>query len=442
MTRLLNKICIFMLICSLTVTSVSFAFAEEETAKYRATSIRQLKMRLTEDMQSRGIASIPDNTTLDILAIGDDYFKVKYLNRIGYVQSKFFKDFQVNLSSITVEESAAPPQEEAPLDTQIMITDPNGVFDTMQEFTARYKAKNKESAVLYSEPNDQSSYLITVPKYSEELVLSQIKGDWAMAQYAGVTGYIKTNLLVQYDFIDPYADRFPGIVNYKYAAVLPVDTPLYDQKNTTQIHKVIPAGSVIGVEAPDANGYMHVAYMKRRHALIKEDNALQLIEVKDFDKAEKGDLISVFTTFFPVHNSNLDIIGRVYNMYHSADMINGKILQPGEQVSMNNMIGPYKKSNGYMKAPIASKEVSVGYGGGTCQLNTTTYNTLLQIPVLVNYRRVHSKSGAVYVPVGFDAAVGSISTIDMKFSNTLPYPIMLQYYISDNILTSLVYRAE
>lgn len=414
--------------------------SENLTPKYQATSINRLKVRKTEAMDSRGVAGIPENTTVDILEIVGDQFKVIYRDRVGYVKARNFKDFKVNLPEL----SFALPKET--FDTKeaknIISVTVNGAFDTQEEYTARYVAKNTDTAFLYAEPDESSKSLITVPRYTEELTLSQIKGDWAMGQYNGVVGYIPTRLLVQYDFLDPYAERFPGIVNYKYAAVLAVDTPLYDRNNTSKIHKVIPAGAVIGVEEPDSNGFMHVAYMKRRHALIKESNAIEKVPVKSYDEAEKGDLISIFTSFFPVHNSNLDIIGRVYNMYHSADMLNGLILQPGERVSMNNLIGPYKKTKGYMKAPIASKIVSTGYGGGTCQLNTTTYNSLLQVPLLVDYRRVHSKSGAVYVPVGMDAAVGSLSSVDMKFSNTLPYPVMLQYYVSDNILTSLIYRAE
>lgn len=447
MNRSLKKMVSFALLICLLLSFAQISSAEEQAVpKYRATSIRQLKLRDTPDLNARGIASIPENTTLDILEIVDDNFKVLYNNRAGYVQSKFFKNFQVNLPSVKSAEQAAPqPEQETAAgesSAKIVVSSADSSFNTEEPFTPRYKAKNTRAAALFKGPDEKSGFVVAVPRYSEELVLSQIKGDWAMAMYANKVGYIRTDILVQYDFIDPYAERFPGITNYQYAAVLPVDTPLYDRKNTAKVHKVIPAGAVIGVEPPDENGFMHVAYMKRRHALIKESNAIELVKVVPYSEAKKGDLISVFTSFFPVHNSNLDIIGRVYNMYHSADMLNGRVLQPGEQVSMNQMIGPYKKFKGYMKAPIASKVADTGYGGGTCQLNTTVYNTLLQVPVLVNHRRVHSKSGAVYVPVGFDAAVGSISTIDMKFTNTLPYPIMLQYYVSDNILTSLIYRAE
>lgn len=129
-------------------------------------------------------------------------------------------------------------------------------------------------------------------------------------------------------------------------------------------------------------------------------------------------------------------------MLLAGDKLSGTILQPNEELSMNDIMGPYKKSTGYMEAPIASKTVNYGYGGGTCQVNTTMYNTLLQVPLLVKHRRVHSRSGAVYAPVGFDAAVGSLSSINMIFKNTLSYPILLEYDISDNVLTCLIYRAD
>ncbi len=434
MFKLKKIFCIALCVCLLPTLLLA------ETAQYTATTTKALKLKKEANANARGIGSIPEGKQLSILEIVGDHFKVDYNGRIGYVSANYFKDFAI------LEQKTSPIVllEDEMLETvePVQAVATNNDFNLDEGFVPRYVAKNTDTAVLYAQPDQNSNYVTTVPKYSFDLELSQICGEWAMAKYMDKVGYIKTEFLVQYDFIDPYAERFPGIVNYKYAAVFAEDTPLIDQKNPKKIHKVIPAGAVIGVEAPDENGLMHVAYMKRRHALVKQSNAIRLVEVKNYDEAQKGDLISVFTTFFPVHNSNADIIGRVYNMYHSTSMLNGKILQPGEQFSMNQEIGPYKKKTGYKKAPIASKTVSVGYGGGTCQVNTTMYNSLLQVPVHVKHRRVHSKSGAVYVPVGFDAAVGSLSSIDMRFENTLPYPIMLQYYVSDNILTSLIYRAE
>ncbi|MBQ4273069.1 MAG: VanW family protein, partial [Clostridia bacterium] len=47
-----------------------------------------------------------------------------------------------------------------------------------------------------------------------------------------------------------------------------------------------------------------------------------------------------------------------------------------------------------------SSEKLTGYGGGTCQVNTTFYNTVMQIPLLVTHRKVHAEVGMDYVKRG------------------------------------------
>ncbi|NMD39005.1 MAG: hypothetical protein GYA87_10055, partial [Christensenellaceae bacterium] len=415
---------------------IPITFTEEITTntQYTAVNIKTLKVRNAMDLNARGIGSIPVGTTVQILKVEKDWFFVKYMTVEGYVQSQFFKDFAVDISSST------PASDAETFDTPTQIIEVEA-FDDNIEFVANYVAKPNRSTPIYEKPDERTKKIAYIPKYAQ-IEIAQIKGQWAYIKYENNIGYILNEDLVQYDALNPYADLFPGIIKYKYAAVIAKDTPLIDQENPNNIHRTIPAGAVIGVQEADKNGMMHVRYMSSRHGLISEEDTISLVEAVPYDKAEPGDLISVFTTFFPVHNSNILIVGRVYNMYLSSEMLNGKIIDVGETISMNDEIGPYRSETGYKKAPIASKTVDYGYGGGTCQMNTTTYNTLIQIPILIKHRRVHSRSGAVYAPVGFDAATGSLASVNMIFENTLPYPIMMQYYVSENVLTCLIYRAK
>lgn len=431
-----KKLISLLLVFIVCFGAIPTTFSEElvTNTKYTAVNTKALKVRNAMDTNARGIGSIPSGTTVQILKVEKDWFLVKYKNVEGYVQSQFFKEFAVDIFSEALE-----GQTEA-LSTSVQIVEVED-FDDNIEFVANYVAKPNRSTPIHEKPDDRTRIVDYVPKYAQ-VEIAQIKGQWAYIRYGNSVGYISNENLVQYDALNPYADLFPGIIKYKYAAVIAKDTPLIDQEDSNNIHRTIPAGAVIGVEEADKNGMMHVRYMSSRHGLIAEEDTISLVEAVPYDKAEPGDLISVFTTFFPVHNSNILIIGRVYNMYLSSEMLNGKIINVGETISMNDEIGPYKPETGYKKAPIASKKVDYGFGGGTCQVNTTTYNALIQIPILIKHRRVHSRSGAVYAPVGFDAATGSLASVNMIFENTLPYPIMLQYYVSENVITSLVYRAK
>ena len=81
----------------------------------------------------------------------------------------------------------------------------------------------------------------------------------------------------------------------------------------------------------------------------------------------------------------------------------------------------------------------MGYGGGTCQVNTTFYVCTIQVPLLVTHRKVHAEVGMDYIPKGFDAAVGG-GNINLTMKNTLPYAIRYQFMNSDGVLTCCIFR--
>ena len=96
-----------------------------------------------------------------------------------------------------------------------------------------------------------------------------------------------------------------------------------------------------------------------------------------------------------------------------------------------------------MEGPIINYVSSqkLGYGGGICQVSTTLYNAILQIPIEVIKQQVHSSYGISYVPLDMDAAVGN-GNIDLRLRNTLPYDGRFVLQAVDGVLTVLVYRAS
>ena len=121
-------------------------------------------------------------------------------------------------------------------------------------------------------------------------------------------------------------------------------------------------------------------------------------------------------------------------------MNTGTILQPGEEYNQHQTIGPFSQSTGYHKAPIMKKDALWGYGGGTCQVNTTFYIATIPLPILVTHRRVHADVGIYYAKKGFDAAVGG-GSINLIMTNTMPYAIRYQMFVSDGVVTCCIYKA-
>lgn len=122
------------------------------------------------------------------------------------------------------------------------------------------------------------------------------------------------------------------------------------------------------------------------------------------------------------HNDNED---RNTNLRLICEILDGHILQPGEEFSFNGVVGERTAERGFKPAPAFSgNRLTNSIGGGACQTSTTLYNCVLLADLEVVTRLCH---GAVvsYVPLGLDAAV-NWGTTDFAFRNNFHFPIMIR----------------
>ena len=82
-------------------------------------------------------------------------------------------------------------------------------------------------------------------------------------------------------------------------------------------------------------------------------------------------------------------------------------------------------------------------GGGTCQVSSTLYNAVCQLPGLtIIQRNPHGYGGAKYLPIHCDAAVGS-DTLNFVFRNDYDFPVQLVgESTGDGALLMMIYRAD
>lgn len=109
---------------------------------------------------------------------------------------------------------------------------------------------------------------------------------------------------------------------------------------------------------------------------------------------------------------------RSYNISITASTINGTVIKNGETFSFNSIVGEPTADKGYKEADSFDKngETIQTLGGGNCQVSSTIYNVVLQIPELkVTERHAHIKP-VHYVAKDKDATVSYGST-DFKFKN-------------------------
>ena len=122
-------------------------------------------------------------------------------------------------------------------------------------------------------------------------------------------------------------------------------------------------------------------------------------------------LLAKFRTEAGVDNEDRD-----HNVKLAADTVNNTLIAPGEEFSMNAVIGETTEEQGYREAATYARgEVVPEFGGGVCQVSSTIYNAVIQAGLKTTERKNHSMTVS-YVPLGEDAMI-SYWNSDLKFKN-------------------------
>lgn len=139
-------------------------------------------------------------------------------------------------------------------------------------------------------------------------------------------------------------------------------------------------------------------------------------------------LISSYTTAFDPKQS------RAVNIALAASKINGTVIEPGQEFSFSDTVGPRTAENGFVIAPtFMNKEVVPGMGGGICQVSSTMYAAMLQGDIKATQRHAHSMPVS-YIPEGMDATI-SAGKKDLTFTNNFSFSIVINAVVDDGTVT-------
>lgn len=112
---------------------------------------------------------------------------------------------------------------------------------------------------------------------------------------------------------------------------------------------------------------------------------------------------------------------------NGTSKLNGKVLYPGEEISVCDNMVPFTEENGYEPAAsYANGAVVESFGGGICQVSTTLYQAVLQAELEVTERHNHSMI-VKYVEPSMDAAIAE-GAKDFRFVNNTEAPIYIEGY--------------
>ncbi len=129
--------------------------------------------------------------------------------------------------------------------------------------------------------------------------------------------------------------------------------------------------------------------------------------------------ISTYPTYFSTTDQN-----RVHNLKTALNILNGKVIMPGDIFSYNAVVGSASSAQGFKAASaFVGGNIVQEVGGGICQTVSTLYNAAILANLEIVQRKNHSLPVA-YVPGSRDATV-YYPSIDFKFKNTRLYPIKI-----------------
>jgi vancomycin resistance protein YoaR len=116
---------------------------------------------------------------------------------------------------------------------------------------------------------------------------------------------------------------------------------------------------------------------------------------------------------------------RRVNIQVGSSKFNGVIVKPGEEFSFNSHLGAIDAENGYLPEVVIKKDGLVAeFGGGLCQVSSTTFRAAMNAGLNITQRRNHSFAVRYYAPQGTDATVYP-GVVDLKFINDTPAHMMI-----------------
>lgn len=306
-----------------------------------------------------------------------------------------------------------------------------------------YTGKTKISLTMRSKP-DKTSEGLGVLGERKRVYIWGYNLQWLFCwdDEVGIYYLRRTQSVDEIEPVDPENTPPYGVIKQNFVAVTSNDAVLYSAPD--------PDSAVIDRYPADTR--MSVWVIQDGWALIPYKRVLGYMYVGDLKDltpvapdpvaAEDGDILSTYTTFYSIKQTELNI-GRMENLRVGC-LYMDKSYAPGEECSFNGTAGPYRAARGYKPSPVLIDGGTVaGYGGGTCQVSTTLYNALLQIPdtLSVLYRRPHGPGGASYAPHGVDAAVGT-DYLDLRFSNISDFPITIESTVQNGAICICIRKGE
>ena len=133
---------------------------------------------------------------------------------------------------------------------------------------------------------------------------------------------------------------------------------------------------------------------------------------------------------------------RIYNIKVATNRFNGVLIKPGEEFSFVKILGEVDGEHGYLpELVIKHDKTEPEFGGGICQVSTTTFRAAINSGLEITARRNHAYPVSYYNPQGMDATV-YVPRPDLRFINNTPGYILIETQIEGTKLIFNFYGTD
>ena len=160
----------------------------------------------------------------------------------------------------------------------------------------------------------------------------------------------------------------------------------FEVSNTDEI-TIVPSATGLRLVAEDVATALLAAAERadRRGELPLRSEPLPARSTEQAEKLGISKLVGSFTTRHPCCQK------RVENIHRIAGLLDGLVVEPGQTVSVNEVVGPRTLKNGFVLAPgIEDGEMVDTVGGGVSQFATTFFNALFHAGYDIVERQPHT----------------------------------------------------
>ena len=355
----------------------------------------------------------------------------------------------------TAEEEAEIEEEEKELesDGEVVVTGEVYHEKTKEDFDLKSPAlytgiiRRDYGKVIWAEKSTGKS-IKSYPAAGKKVDILFVGLRWLIVRMDNVIGYVKREYIQKSDIVTLDPVNTPPFNVQKHTYIAKTAKTCHVRKSMTYSKGDGDDGNNWVILKPGTElsiwkfykGWAMVNYM-REYGYIDPNELTDLIPVSPTDQELYQDSpIAAYTSYYKMAQTETNL-NRIHNIKTGCKYIS-MVLQPGQRFDANKIMGPYRPARGYKQAGVLTAgRTKLGYGGGTCQVSSTLYNVLIQLPgIEINHRRPHGGNGASYLPIFCDAAVGN-PELNLIFTNRYDFPIRIVGTSNDDgALLMRIYR--